>query len=100
MRTPLRVLIYARGTPEEIAAQQTECLRLAELLGSHEVVSVASDPPGGSAGWISANAMLADGVVDQIVVVSRGLIPNVIESVTQVIARAIPDRRPRRLRFD
>jgi hypothetical protein len=100
MPDSLRVLIYARGTPEEIAAQRAECMRLVDLLGSRDVVSVAADPPGGSDGWISANAMLADGVVDQIFVVSRGLIPNVIESVTQVIARAIPDRRPRRLRFD
>lgn len=89
---PIRIVIYARGTPEEIAAQQAKCLGQLE---DRETVSLASDPPDGSAGWISANAMLAAGEVDRIMIASRKVIPNVIDSVT----RRIPPlgRRPRRL---
>lgn len=88
---PPRIVIYARGTPDEIAAQQAACL---DQLGGREIVSLASDPPDGSAGWISANAMLAAGEVDRILMTSRKIIPNVIDSVTQ----RLPGRRPRRLR--
>jgi hypothetical protein len=85
-----RLLIYARGTPEEIADQRAECLL---RVGRGEaVVSVASDPPDGSAGWISANAMFARGEVDRIMVASRRVIPTIVESLTQ----QLPGRRPRR----
>jgi hypothetical protein len=86
-----RVLIYARGTPDEISAQQAACL---EQLVNHEIVSLAFDGPDGASGWISANAMLADGEVDRIMLASRSVIPHVIDSVTQ----RLPSRRPRRLR--
>lgn len=90
MRKPLRLLIYARGTIEEIARQQAECtLRVAP---GEVVVSLASDPPDGSSGWTSANAMLGRGEVDRILVTSRSVIPNVVESLTP----QLPGRRPRR----
>jgi hypothetical protein len=92
----LRVLIYARGTDEEIQHQQRAVQRTAVDLGGHEVVAVATDIPTGSKGWTSANFLLASGEVDVIMVASRRVIPNVIESVTQ----AIPGRRPRRVRFN
>jgi hypothetical protein len=92
MSTPLRILIYARGEADEIRGQQRTCRRIADRLG-REVVSLASDPPDGSSGWTSANALISTGEVDRILVASRNVIPNVVESVTM----ALPGRRPRRV---
>lgn len=87
---PTRLLIYARGTTEEITDQQDGCL--SRVAPGEVVVSVATDPPGGSSGWLSANAMLARGEVDRILMASRSVIPDVVESLTQ----QLPGRRPRR----
>lgn len=90
MPKPQRLLIYARGSIEEIADQQAECM--SRVAATEVVVSLASDPPDGSSGWMSANAMLARGEVDRILMASRSVIPNVVESLTQ----QLPGRRPRR----
>lgn len=90
-----RVLIYARGLPEEIADQQTECMT--RVAPGEVVVSVASDPPDGSSGWISANQMLAQGEVDRILMASRSVIPDVVESLTQQLPGRRPLRRHRRV---
>lgn len=89
MPKPERVVIYARGLPDEVKIQQDACI---EQL-TNAIVSVASDPPDGSDGWISANMMLADGQVDRILMASRRVIPTVIDSLTQHIS----GRRPRRV---
>jgi hypothetical protein len=108
----LRVLIYACGTPEEILDQQGQCMTLADDLGPHEVVSLATDPPGETVGWASVCTMISSGEVDKVLVASRDLIPalDVLESVTREIRMPrnlpAPDdseeppwrRRPRRLR--
>lgn len=111
----LRILIYARGTPAEIIDQHAKCYAAADNLGEHQVVSLASDTPDGSDGWESANAMLAAGEVDRILVATRDVIPimEAVDSVTRGIQplRAGPigaattdgqepswQRRPRRLR--
>lgn len=80
-----RILIYARGTPAEIIDQHAQCYTAAEHLGAHQVVSLASDPPGGSDGWASANAMVAAGEIDRILVATRDVIPimSVVDSVTR-----------------
>jgi hypothetical protein len=104
----LRVLIYAHGTPDEIHQQQAQCITLAAQLGPHDIVSLASDPPGQTAAWASVTAMIAAGAVDKVLVASRDLVPalDVLESVTAELRVPRPrdgeeppwQRRPRRLR--
>lgn len=113
MPVPIRILIYGRGTPAEVIDQHALCNAAAGMLGSHQVVSLASDPPGGSAGWESATAMVAAGEVDRILVATRDVIPimAIVDSVTrgvQPLRDGPPaagetqepswQRRPRRLR--
>lgn len=110
-----RILIYARGTPAEVVDQHAQCYAAAGMLGDHEVVSLASDGPGCSDGWDSANAMLAASTIDRILVSSRDVIPimSAVDSVTRGFqpvhgapaTGGTPDteeppwrRRPRRLR--
>lgn len=87
-----RVILYARGIPAEVQHQHAACLDLAQRLG-YTVVGVASDGPGESRGWHSANRMLRDGEVDRILVESRRVTPLSLDSITA----EMPGRRPRRL---
>lgn len=89
---PLRVLIYACGTPAEIREQHEQCLQMAASYGPHEVVSLAAEQPGQTDAWTSACAMYCNGEVDMILVASRELVPGLdpIESVTREIRRLAP----------
>lgn len=107
MPNPVRILIYSRGTAEEIAEQQATCLDDAARIGARAVVSLASDAPGESTGWESAQAMLDSGEIDRILVASRDVIPplSAVESTTRAIKSPFQGRdeppwhrRPRRLR--
>lgn len=93
----IRVLLYARGTPDEIKDQHDECQRKADVLGD-EIVSLASDPPDGCVGWASARAMLAAGEVDLIRVTSREVIPLApyVESATHEMRSPLHGRDPER----
>lgn len=110
MAGTIRILIYARGTLEEIAEQQGQCQRIAEEFGDR-IVSLASDPPGGCSGWASARNMLAAGLIDRILVTSRNVTPLApyVDSVSrefrspykrdpQHAAESALQRRPQRLR--
>lgn len=92
-----RVLLYARGTKQEIRDQHDECQQTAEDLGE-EIVSLASDPPDGCDGWASARAMLAAGEVDRIRVTSRDVIPIApyVESATREMRSPLHGRDPER----
>lgn len=104
MSATSRLLIYACGTPTEVAEQQEQCLLLAASYGPHEIVSIATDRPGQTAAWASALAMHAAGEVDRILCVSRDLVPALdpIDSVTREVnvpPRALqPSPRHRRTR--
>ncbi|GAA0739199.1 hypothetical protein Drose_04010 [Dactylosporangium roseum] len=91
----VRLVMYARGTAEEIETQRAACVEITEGLAEYEIAATAADPPDGSDGWISANAMVSNGEVDRILIASRSVIPNIIESVT---LNFHPGRRPRRTR--
>ncbi len=88
-----RVVIYARGTNDEIAWQQEDCRGRAEREGA-TVAALATDAPDTSTGWASAQAMLARGEADRILVSSRSVIPPVIESVTGEIPKSELKRPP------
>ena len=87
-----RLVLYARGTNEEIERQQGACRATAEETGA-VVVALASDPPGGRTGWADANALVDSGGADGILVATRSIIPGLIESVTGLIR----GRRPKRI---
>jgi len=86
-------VVYAHGTREEIERQQSACRARAEEAGI-EVAALASDEPGSRSGWAAANSMVDKGTADGILVASRSVIPNIIESVTGVIRGG---RRPQRI---
>lgn len=87
-----KVVVYTRGTVEEVARKQEQCRLMAEQQGV-EVTALATDSPESSTGWNAANALVMDGQADRILVASRDDIPRLIESVTQ----QLPGRRPRRI---
>lgn len=88
-----RLVVYARGTKDEIDRQQDACRARAEEAGV-EVAALATDEPSTRTGWNDANNMVAEGTADGILVASRSVIPDVVESVTGVIRGG---RRPRRI---
>lgn len=107
MPIPEHLVIYARGTDDQVAEQQTECITNLEEPAR---VTLIKDAPGESSGWESAQAMRAAGLVDRIVTASRDVVPPMdgVESVSGEIrspykhagrlAEPPWHRRPRRLR--
>lgn len=93
MRQPKHLVMYARGTEQEIERQQYACRASAETAGI-DIVSLATDPPHGRTGWADANALVDSGAADGILVATRAVIPDVVESVTGDIRGG---RRPRRI---
>lgn len=89
-----RLVLYARGTKEQIEDQQVACRATAETAGV-EVAALATDDPDSRTGWADANALVDAGRADGILVASRAVIPDVIESVTGLIRAA--GRRPKRM---
>ncbi len=88
-----RLVLYAHGTKDEIDRQQDACRARAEEAGV-ELAGLATDEPGSRTGWAAANAMVDEGTADGILVASRAVIPDVVESVTGVVRGG---RRPRRI---
>ena len=90
-----RVVIYARGTIQEIALQRDACLMVAHRAGQ-QVVAFASDGNGDRHGWDDANRMVAEDRADRVLVDTLRRMPPFITSATQEIRRLTPGRRPRR----
>jgi hypothetical protein len=90
------VVVYARGTPAQIAQQRDICLAWAARTNK-QIIALASDDDDQSTGWQDANRMLDAGAVTQILVSSRSVVPpRRPTSVTQEITP--PNvRRPRRI---
>lgn len=95
----MRVVIYARGTAQQIIEQQEHCRERAEQR-RHAIVALAIDQPSTRTGWDSAYIMLMRGEVDLIMVDSRRFIPHIIESVTYDQIRTGRYRQTRIIRRD
>jgi hypothetical protein len=85
------VVVYARGTEEEIARQQETCRAAAQRKGQR-IVAVTWDDDDHIDGWCDAEKFVSDGIARCIKVASRAMIPDVVESVTSELS----GRRPRR----
>jgi hypothetical protein len=86
-----RVVVYARGTPDEIRRQIEWCRAHAER--NHQtIVALAQDGPDQNDAWHDVNRMCKDGRVDGILTASRRVIP-CVESVTGALPSGRPPRR-------
>ena len=85
------VVVYARGTREQIARQQETCRAAAQRKGQR-IVAWAWDDDDHIDGWCDAEKLVSDGAARCIKVASRAMIPDFVESVT----RELSGRRPRR----
>lgn len=89
------VVIYSRGDAEQIERQRDRC-QAAALQAGWAVAGVASDSETTTTGWEDANTLVRDGKADKILVISRSVVPNMIESVTAEIVARVPGRQPGR----
>lgn len=86
------VVVYARGTPDDIARQWDICRRWAE----HRhlpVLSWCRDVDGARVGWDDANRLVDSGAARGILTASTAHLPEYIRSVTKELG----GRRPRRV---
>jgi hypothetical protein len=87
----VRVVIYARGTLEEVDGQRRRNFTRAADAGI-QVVGFAADTGDDLFGWVSACWMLADGKADKILVSCHSVVPSV--AVDHLDGRG-PGRRPK-----
>jgi hypothetical protein len=79
----MRVVIYARGTAEEIRLQTEQCYRQVVANG-WEIAALAQDQPDTWKGWDSAHAVIHEGRADRVLMTTRQFIPRrAVDSITR-----------------
>lgn len=80
MRTA-RVVIYMRGTDQQVAEQLGYCEALRDKR-HYTVVAIARDLPGGTAAWDDAIRLVNTGQAERVIMASAGVVPDHLESAT------------------